>query len=98
MMWKTITWQLKYVITSEKGIVRTSNHLDLVISASKYYWFPTNMQTFVLKLWQDKENFQDMEGLVLNCIEISVEIQDVEIFKDMEIFQDLEANITHSIS
>ena len=49
------------------------------------------MQIFVLKLWQDKEIFQDMEGLVLNHVEIPVEIQDMDIFQGMKIFQDLEA-------
>ena len=48
--------------------------------------------------------FQDMEGLVINCVEIPIEIHDIEIFQDkgiflnVEIFQDLEANIMHSIS
>ena len=49
------------------------------------------------------EFFQDMEGLVLNRLEIPVEIQDMEIFQDMEMFldvenfKDLESNITHSL-
>ena len=30
------------------------------------------------------ENFQEMEGLVLTCVEIPVEIQDMEIFQDLE--------------
>ena len=47
------------------------------------------MQTLILKLWQGKDIFQDleilqdMEGLVLNSVEIPVEIQDMEIFLDM---------------
>ena len=36
------------------------------------------------------ENFQDMDVLVSNCVEIPVENQDMEIFKDVGIFKDLE--------
>ena len=82
---------LKDVIISEKGIVRTRNHLDLIISDFNDYFFRTNMQTCILKLWQDEEIFHDMEGLVLNPVEIPVEIQDIENF------QNLEAKSTHSI-
>ena len=42
------------------------------------------MKTCVLKLWQDMELFQDMEVLVLNPVEITIEKQDMEIFQDME--------------
>ena len=31
---------------------------------------------------------QDIEGLVLNCVEIPLEIKDMGIFLDMEIFLD----------
>ena len=57
---KTVMCTLKHVITSEKGIVRTRNHLDLILFVSNYYCF--------------MEIFQDMEGLVLNCVETPVEI------------------------
>ena len=50
------------------------------------------MPTCALKLLQDQEIFQDVEGLVLNHAEIPVEIQ------YMNIFLGFEANITHSIS
>ena len=43
------------------------------------------------------ENFQDIKGLVFNCVKISVEIQDIENFQAMEVFQNLEASIKHSI-
>ena len=49
------------------------------------------MQTSVLKLWQDWDIFQDMEGLELNNIEIYVDNQDVKICEDMEFCQYLEA-------
>ena len=42
------------------------------------------------------EIFHDMEGPVLNCVEISVEIQDMKIFLFMEISQDLEVK-HHSV-
>ena len=32
---------------------------------------------------------QDMEGLILNCVEIYLEIQGMDIFLDMEIFLDV---------
>ena len=32
-----IMCKFKGVVTSEKGLLRTRNHLDLVISASSYY-------------------------------------------------------------
>ena len=48
------------------------------------------MQIWVLKLWQDKEIFQDMGDLVLNNVEIPLEIQGI-------IFSILKLNITHSI-
>ena len=75
------------MIASEKGVACTRNHLDLIISASNYYFFRTIMQTFVLKLWQDKEIFQDT-----NCVEIPVEIQGREISRVWKL------NITHNIS
>ena len=101
---KYIACKLKGVITSERGIARTKNDLDLIISASNYYCFRTNIQTCILKLWQDKEifhdmkSFQDMEGLVLNRVEIPIEIEDIEISKDKEISRIWKLNITHSIS
>ena len=36
------------------------------------------------------EILQDMEGLILNCVEIYLEIQDMEIFQGMDIFLDME--------
>ena len=45
---------------SGKGLVRTINNLDLMIYASGYYLFQTNMKTRVIKHWQDKEIWQDM--------------------------------------
>ena len=47
---KTVTCKSKGEIMSEKGVVRTRNHSDLIISASKYYCFQTNVQTCVLNL------------------------------------------------
>ena len=42
------------------------------------------MQTCPLKLWQDKEIFQDMEGPIMNLLDTPVENQDVEISQDLE--------------
>ena len=36
---KTVTCKLKDVITLEKGIVLTKNHLELIIFASNYFDF-----------------------------------------------------------
>ena len=40
---------------SEKELVRTRKHLDSMISAADYYLFQKNMQTCVLKIWQDNK-------------------------------------------
>ena len=97
--------KLKAVITSEKRILRKRNDLYLIIFASNYYCFWTNIKTWVLKIWKNKENFQDMvifqdmEGLVLNGVVIQYMkiFQDMDTFLDMENLLDLEANTTHSI-
>ena len=68
-------WKFKGVIISEKGFVHNRNDLDLIISASNYYYFWSNMKTCILKLLQDKKNkpgktnLQDMEYIVINLIE-----------------------------
>ena len=36
MQWKTVTYELKGFIISEKGIVSTSNHSDMIISTSTF--------------------------------------------------------------
>ena len=38
-----------------------------------------------MDIFQDMEIFLDMEGLVLKCVEIHVETQDMENFLDMKI-------------
>ena len=61
------------------------HHLDLKSFAYNYHCLK-KIQTYTLKFWQDMETFQDMktfqdmEGLVLNCIEITIEIEDMDIF------------------
>ena len=40
----------------------TKKNLCLIVYASVYYWFQTNMQTFALKILQDKEFFQGKEN------------------------------------
>ena len=77
--------------------LRTSNRLDLMIYAYDYYWFWRNIQAFILniwkgkKVWNNKDIYQDMEGLVIKRVEIHVEIKGMEIFQDMENFLDMEA-------
>ena len=39
-----------------------------------------------MEIFYDMENFQDMECLVLNRVEIPVEIQDMDILQDIDIF------------
>ena len=64
--------------------------------------FSSTDQTFVLNIWQgtkiwhvkdifqDMQNFQDIEGLVWRWIEVRVEILNMEIFLDMEIIPDMQ--------
>ena len=74
------------MIASEKGLVHTRNHLDMEISPSDY-----NFNLLQDKeIFQDMKNFQDIEGLVLNCVEILLENQDTKNLQDQEIFQDKE--------
>ena len=75
---------------SEKGIMRTRNHSSLIVYSPNHCCFQKNVQTFVLKIWKDKDIFRYIEFLVLNLVEIPVEIQDMEIFQDMKIFKDLD--------
>ena len=42
------------------------------------------------------ENFQDMEGLVLNLVKIPVEIQDMENFQNMD-FLGFGSSTSHTI-
>ena len=85
------------MIQSEKGIVSTRNHLELITSASNHYFLNKYIELRIEALtgyihFQDMENFQNTEGLVLNCVEIPAEIQDMEISRIWKL------NITHSIS
>ena len=50
-----------------------------MVSVADYYCFWGNMHTHVLKLWQDKEIWQDMEGLVINYVDIPVHTQYKEL-------------------
>ena len=65
---KTITCKLKGVITQENGIVLTRNNLELIIYASNYYCFQTNMQTWVLQIGQDKK----FPGFLRNSIKLCI--------------------------
>ena len=53
------TYGFKHVIIPEKGWVCTVNNLDMMISAYNYYWFWTNMKTFLLKLLNDEKTNQE---------------------------------------
>ena len=64
--------KFEHMITSEKYLSYTRNYLEPMISAVAYYWFWKDMHTLILKLWLDKEIWQDKEGLLFNNVGISV--------------------------
>ena len=46
--------KFKYLIISEKGLVHSIIHLDLIVLAYSYYLFVTNMHNCILNPWKDK--------------------------------------------
>ena len=66
MKWKTTRCKFKYVITSEKGLSRARNYLDLIIYASNYYFFQKDRQSCILNIWKNKQTNHNREGLLLN--------------------------------